>query len=213
MFGEQVAAAIGGGWLDAVFADMESEGYACAAAVLPACSVGAPHIRQRLWFMADSISPGLEGRAQQPAREEREAVERGSDAGVADSESGRRRVGGRSSRSAGHTDERGANVTSRLDDAKSGSRRMAGQMGGSQLDARGPGARGGGAKSFWSGVEWLDCIDRKTRPIEPGTFPLANGVPARVGRLRGYGNAIVPQVAAEVVGAFMDIARNARPLT
>lgn len=53
VFGEQVEAAIGWGWLDAVFADLEGEGYACGASVLPACGVGAPHIRQRLWFVAN----------------------------------------------------------------------------------------------------------------------------------------------------------------
>src|ERR1017187_768559 len=48
VFGEQVEAAIGWGWLDLVCADMEEQGYACASAVLPACGVGAPHIRNRL---------------------------------------------------------------------------------------------------------------------------------------------------------------------
>lgn len=50
--------------------------------------------------------------------------------------------------------------------------------------------------------EWLLCRDGKWRPVKPGTFPLASGLPARVGRLRGYGNAIVPQVAAEVILAY-----------
>lgn len=57
--------------------------------------------------------------------------------------------------------------------------------------------------NFWSGAEWRLGQDGKIRPVEPGTFPLAYGVPARVGRLRGYGNAIVPQVAAEFIKAFL----------
>lgn len=57
--------------------------------------------------------------------------------------------------------------------------------------------------NFWSGAEWRIGQDEKIRPVEPGTFPLAYGVPARVGRLRGYGNAIVPQVAAEFIKAFL----------
>jgi len=52
--GEQVANAIGHGWLDGISADLESEDYACGAAVLGAHSVGAPHIRQRLYWMAYS---------------------------------------------------------------------------------------------------------------------------------------------------------------
>jgi DNA (cytosine-5)-methyltransferase 1 len=56
IFGEQVAGAIGHGWLDGVFDDLEGEGYACGAAVLPACSVGAPHLRQRLFWVAKSSS-------------------------------------------------------------------------------------------------------------------------------------------------------------
>jgi len=54
IFGEQVEAAIRHGWLDLVFGDLEGEGYACGAAVLGAHSVGAPHIRQRVWFVAES---------------------------------------------------------------------------------------------------------------------------------------------------------------
>ncbi len=41
--------------------------------------------------------------------------------------------------------------------------------------------------------------------IEPALFPLADGIPGRVGLLKGAGNAIVPQVAAEFIKATMDI--------
>ena len=52
IFGEQVASKLALSWLDLVFNDLEAEGYACGAADLCAASVGAPHIRQRLWFVA-----------------------------------------------------------------------------------------------------------------------------------------------------------------
>jgi site-specific DNA-cytosine methylase len=90
--GEQVAAAVGKDWLDGVCSDLEGIGYACGAAVVPACAVDAPHRRDRLWFVADA----------------------------------------------------------------------------------------------------------------------AHGVRNRVGRLRAYGNAIVPQVAAEVLGAYLEIAQEPR---
>jgi DNA (cytosine-5)-methyltransferase 1 len=56
----------------------------------------------------------------------------------------------------------------------------------------------------WRDADWLFCRDGKWRPVEPGTFPLAHGAPARVGRLRAYGNAIVPALAAEIIAAFME---------
>ena len=42
---------------------------------------------------------------------------------------------------------------------------------------------------------------------EPTLFPLADGIPGRVGLLRGAGNAIVPQVAAAFVTAYMERGR------
>jgi DNA (cytosine-5)-methyltransferase 1 len=69
VFGEQVEAAIGWGWLDVVLADLEGQGYACGATVLPACGVGAPHIRTRLWFVAHATSAG---RSPQRARQVQE---------------------------------------------------------------------------------------------------------------------------------------------
>jgi DNA (cytosine-5)-methyltransferase 1 len=52
VFGEQVAGALGCEWFAGVRADLEDAGYACGAADLPAASVGAPHIRQRLFWCA-----------------------------------------------------------------------------------------------------------------------------------------------------------------
>lgn len=44
-------------WIDGVFDDLESANYACAAAVIPAAGLGAPHIRQRLNWVAYANSP------------------------------------------------------------------------------------------------------------------------------------------------------------
>jgi DNA (cytosine-5)-methyltransferase 1 len=67
----------------------------------------------------------------------------------------------------------------------------------------GDGCRPGPTNGHWADADWLYCRDDKWRPVEPGTFPLAHGATARVGRLRAYGNAIVPQVAEAVIRAYM----------
>src|SRR5690554_4169175 len=65
VFGEQVASRLGDAWLDLVSTDLEGEGYACGPIVLPACGVGAPHIRQRLFWVADAMLAGrTEGRTE-----------------------------------------------------------------------------------------------------------------------------------------------------
>ena len=59
--------------------------------------------------------------------------------------------------------------------------------------------------SAWDPVQWLRCSDGKARPTEPGLRPLADGASARVGRLRAYGNAIVPQVAAAFIRSALEV--------
>jgi DNA (cytosine-5)-methyltransferase 1 len=54
VFGEQVASRLGRDWLAGVRADLEALGYGVGAADISAAGVGAPHIRQRLWWVADS---------------------------------------------------------------------------------------------------------------------------------------------------------------
>ena len=54
VLGEQVASADGLQWFDGVSADLESEGYAVGAVDLCAAGLAAPHIRQRLYWVAVS---------------------------------------------------------------------------------------------------------------------------------------------------------------
>lgn len=59
-FGEQVASAVRHDWLDGVCADLEGASFSVGAVVYGAHSVGLPHVRQRLWWVADSAVHGLE---------------------------------------------------------------------------------------------------------------------------------------------------------
>jgi DNA (cytosine-5)-methyltransferase 1 len=220
VFGEQVESAIAHGWYDRVCDDLEREGYALGAACLPAASVGTFHIRSRLWFVAHANrrrndaqlrawqddSPQADRRSTVGRLERPVAGRIGSDVGAMGDASRKglqeRECNGRIQREAvgAHTRQ----ATQRGSDAGqlglSDSEREAAER---IVSAR-PGTER--SRSTWTEAEWLPCRDGKSRPVEPGTFPLAHGLPARVGRLRGYGNAIVPQVAAEVIAAYMEIA-------
>ena len=52
-------------------------------------------------------------------------------------------------------------------------------------------------------LSWLARHGIPWRPVEPGTFPLADGIPARMVRLRAYGNAICIPVAVEFIRSVM----------
>ena len=53
-------------------------------------------------------------------------------------------------------------------------------------------------------VDWLWCRDSTWRPVEPGTSPLVDENPARMGRLRGYGDAVDAETAAQFIAAYME---------
>ena len=63
--------------------------------------------------------------------------------------------------------------------------------------------RPGPVNGFWRDADWLYCRDGKWRPVRSGSFPLADGVPARVGRLRAYGNAINIEAATAFIKSYM----------
>ena len=231
VFGEQVAGADGREWLAAVRADLEGDGYAVGAADLCAAGVGAPHIRQRLWWvaqrLADADDAGSQGRGVGGHGPGQRAAGVGGVAGwLADAEHAKRRSqreadgdayrrhGPRRSGDAGGLADADGPVRGPLDvnrqdgrDGQDTGRQEAHGLAGTRSEVRG---RPGSAHGFWRDPDWLFCRDGKWRPVEPGTFPLAHGVAGRVGRLRAYGNAIVPQVAATFIEAF-ETARGAKP--
>lgn len=217
VFGEQVASAIGHGWLDGISTDLETEGYACGAVVLGAHSVSAPHIRQRLFWVADS-DQGQRGRLAtgEGSQHDRAQAEREQGNGVAEYGG----AGGRMADGLGQGLEGfGGHVNNgvqpgRIDTQQIGSTAAGGSdcwLPNANSDGRDQ-TRGGVATTGshgpigngW-GDDWINCADGKARRIEPGLSPLAHGIPARVVRLRGYGNAIVPQVAAEFIAAYMGL--------
>ncbi|MFW5408111.1 DNA cytosine methyltransferase [Pectobacterium brasiliense] len=60
VFGEQVASANGLEWIDLVQTDLESAGYASTAVDLCAAGVGAPNIRQRLFWVGNANDTGAQ---------------------------------------------------------------------------------------------------------------------------------------------------------
>lgn len=186
VFGEQVASKDGLTWLDLVQADMEDANYTFGAVDTCAAGFGAPHIRQRLYWMADRNDARLEGR-RQSGRErtaQRLTRPRGVVSGLALADSIPGRQGG--------ADARGRHPRS---DAET-------------RTGFGSGIRTGGSgptNGLWRVADWLLCRDEKWRPVEPGTFPLADAgaFGNRVAELRGAGNALNLAQAAYFVDAVL----------
>ena len=63
VFGEQSASPDGYTWLDGVFDGLEGNNYTCWASSLCAAGVGAPHVRQRNFWLGHANREGLEGHA------------------------------------------------------------------------------------------------------------------------------------------------------
>jgi DNA (cytosine-5)-methyltransferase 1 len=216
IFGEQVAGPDGLRWLDSVFADLEGEDYAVAAADTCAAGVGAPHLRQRLYFMAYSTRKrhaGFDALLQRykPGRVEENRVEIAggcASSGLADDDSIFGDQGG--AVAAGGNHRGNAEIGGGF-----GGYGFAGALGDDDDDARPQGrivgwhspgeraSRAAGLADPWES-DWLWCRDKKYRPVGPGTFPLAHGTPSRVGRVCAYGNALVAQQAAQFVMAAFD---------
>jgi DNA (cytosine-5)-methyltransferase 1 len=188
VFGEQVASKAGLDWFDLVQDDMEGEGYLTGAMDLCAAGVGAPHIRQRLYWVSERLDDADDARLE--------------GLGLGHQTEGGR-IGAPGSVAAASESGRLADTT-RGGQREFGSEVESGEIRHADGSGDASGARPGPTNGQWSAADWLCCRDGKWRAVEPGTFPLAHGAPARVGRLRAYGNAIVAQVAQ----AFIEVCMN-----
>lgn len=205
VFGEQVASGNANTWFDLVQADLEGMGYAFGLVPFAAAGVGAPHIRERAYWVAESageqrqkLLPGLEkGNSEKGGWPPAKPTGLCSASGMGDTNLTRLEgLGG--------------------NDCAAGWKRQT-------RSATAPGLhmRALEVNGFWRDADWLLCRDGKWRPVEPGTFPLVDGAAARlgrvepgvarvassnrVGRLKGYGNAINAQAAAEFIRAYMGV--------
>jgi DNA (cytosine-5)-methyltransferase 1 len=227
VLGEQVASKDGLAWLDLVSADVEAAGYAFGAADTCAAGFGAPHIRQRLYWMADASreldhGAGIGGPGRRGQHSDRGTACRLADADdprlegrIAEREragecpAGPRSVGGGLGNTGRSARSRDAGAVSGAEAGEHGPRlavdgRVPVGLGNA---GSGVGARPGPLNGLWRDADWLCCTDGKWRPVAPGTFPLAPAgtVRNRVGLLRGAGNAINLAQAQGFVEAVMEL--------
>lgn len=231
VLGEQVASKDADPWIDLVCDDLEALGYAFGAVPFPSAGVGAPHIRDRLYWVAhtDGGSHDWGGVVGPRRRLEHPNSSSACDLGNTEREglALSQRVAGVPG-GAGGTDEGQATERTgvhaggmavankverrrRAEDAKGqfdweASRRDEGNCKPAGRSDRG--IQGSTDTSptngYWRNADWLLCRDGRWRPVEPGTFPLVNGAPSRVGRLRAYGNAINAKAAQVFIECLMD---------
>ena len=181
--------------LDGVLADLESAGYACETFALPACAVDAKHRRNRVWIVGYSERPerrpkcsACEGLARQDCLSQWEESPSGAripSQTMAQSNgiSGRAGTGRQNRQEARYN---GQNVPNANDRQHKASGPQGNQW---HMENRNGAAHG---------------LRRDWCP-EPDVGRVAHGIPARVDRLKGLGNAIVPQVAAALLSKIVEV--------
>ena len=188
VFGEQVAGKHGLEWLAGVHADLEDIDYAFGAADLCAAGEGAPHIRQRLYWVADST--GERGRRRGEVEGWRHTEPRGSGATLRLGDTNHPRLEGRN----GVRLECG-------DELPAGSAGLVNPWGEYEvircLDGK---QRRFEPKAFplAHGLPGRMAVRRTIDDKEQAHWYNRNGA------LRGIGNAIVPQVAAAFIRSYME---------
>lgn len=232
VFGEQVASKLGREWLAGVRSEMEVLGYDFGAADLGAACIGAPHIRQRLFWVAYRNGDGFSIEQKQDGESERSELEsprRTHAVGCGDT----KRLSNAELQHTGARVERVERI-GRVSDSEGNHKRTGERRPGEAMQDR---RCDSNIARYWSHYTIATCRDtdkngnqkRRRVPVpESGIQPLAYGLPRnvgsmlaglsgvdkdsikaarknRVGRLKGYGNAIVPEVAAVFIRSVMEV--------
>ena len=214
VFGEQVASKLGREWLARVRLEMATLGYATRGGDYCSAGVGAPNLRQRLYWMADTDGPGTVVGSEIGKNKHRNDAERcggivpwpdpwpgDSDAVEPLANPADARLAG-----AGSGEDYDGNGSRASTQRRDGERQS--PDGGELGHANEPGRQGRRLRSggdteqqppWSSGTVGILCTDGKTRRIKPEIFPLAARLPGDLGLIRGAGNAINPWVAAKFI--------------
>lgn len=216
ILGEQVEGPAGRLWIDLVSGDLENSGYACGPTVLCSAGIGAPNIRERLYWMADADGGQRDGIASREGRilDGTQAGRHEGDREHEQRSSAGRRLGNASGAGLPHPEPSD----------------LFGQIGHNQGRAV---EQPGGPFDPWRELEWIACRDGKSRPTQSVLLSMAPRDSALLGflrsdqadqeaearlmlhplrqrrlgdvaKLRAYGNAINPVLAAEFIRACME---------
>lgn len=205
VFGEQVASPDGLEWLDLVQTDMEATGHAFAPFDLCAAGFGAPHIRQRLFWVADANIERSQGRSERGHGPDQWIAGHGGVVGrMADSD-GRHPSAEGLQRGGEQRQQSQDRLVSELADNQNErcgeSGEDAGRVASGDRPQRLPtgSVPGRYVGSFWEDAEWLYCRDDKYRPVEPQPQQMADGSTESMGRLC---DSRIAEVEREIANAF-----------
>jgi len=196
VMGEQVAGKAGYGWFDGVRTDLEATGYAGRAVDIPALAVNAPHIRQRLYWvaldMADAQSIGREERERQDRQQDAGSGSQGrvDAAGIDESHMADADQGGRGRRPRDGDGERNGQTGERHEDHRQPAGGGEDRLDVADANVSGLRQRGGdhspaghghtaapeGRSGHWDDHVWLTGSDGKSRRSQPGLPLLVNGI-------------------------------------